>query len=259
LGAHLSSSPESAVSGAASRHAVEQSSKTSHGVAYRPDIDGLRTLAVMLVLVFHFNLFELGKAGFIGVDIFFVISGFLITAIIRRDLDLGRFRFVDFLYRRVRRLYPALMATLGATLIAGTFLFFPYRLEELATETVLSLLYVVNFYFWQKINYFGLQAGAVPLLHIWSLAIEEQFYLVFPIVCAFIWHWNRKLLAPLVVVGAVFSFLLAVLSAPEKPELAFYLLPTRAWELLLGSMLALGIHNRTPRGAGFISWGQWDL
>lgn len=256
----MNSSPELAVSSSASDQEVEKSSRMMRGIAYRPDIDGLRTLAVMLVLVFHFNLFEMGKAGFIGVDIFFVISGFLITAIIRKDLDLGRFRIADFLYRRVRRLYPALMGTLVATLLVGTFLFFPYRLEELATETGLSLLYVVNFYFWQKINYFGLQSGAVPLLHIWSLAIEEQFYLLFPVACALIWHWNRKFLAPLVAIGGLSSFVLAVLIASEKPEFAFYLLPTRAWELLMGSMLALVIHDRTPKGrwlqamgpAGFI-------
>ncbi|MDC8754950.1 acyltransferase family protein [Erythrobacter sp. sf7] len=217
-------------------------------MTYRPDIDGLRTLAVLLVLVFHFDLLAIGKAGFIGVDIFFVISGFLITTIIRRALDLDQFRIRDFLYRRVRRLYPALLATLVFTLSAGSVLLFPYRFEELATQTLLSLLYVVNFYFWQKINYFGLQAGDVPLLHIWSLAIEEQFYFVFPIVCAIIWRLQRKLLAPLIIIGAAASFSLAISIAPLKPEFAFYLLPTRAWELLLGSMLALAVYGRKPTG-----------
>lgn len=116
-------------------------------MTYRPDIDGLRSVAVLLVLVFHFDLLSLGKAGFIGVDVFFVISGFLITSIIRHDLELGRFNFGSFLYRRVRRLYPALLATLIGALVAGWFLLLPYRFEELAKETALSLLYIVNFYF----------------------------------------------------------------------------------------------------------------
>lgn len=220
---------------------------------YRPDIDGLRTLAVLLVLVFHFDLLAFGKAGFIGVDIFFVTSGFLITSIIRRDLELGRFNFGSFLYRRIRRLYPALLATLTMTLLAGWFLLLPHRFEELAKETFLSLLYVVNIYFWRSINYFGLQAGSVPLLHMWSLAIEEQFYIIFPLVCAAVWRRNARALLPIILAGAFISFVLALTIAPLRPELAFYLLPTRAWELLLGSALSLIIHGRTLEGR----WLHW--
>lgn len=216
---------------------------------YRADIDGLRTLAILLVLVFHFDLFSVGKAGFIGVDIFFVISGFLITAIIRRDLQSGEFRFGEFLYRRVRRLYPALIATLALTLLAGWVLFLPYRLEELAIETILSLLYVVNFHFWQNINYFGLQANDVPLLHMWSLAVEEQFYFLFPLFCMVVWRFAPKLLLALVCLVALGSFGLGLIFSAQKPEAAFYLLPTRAWELMIGSILALVVHTRTPKGA----------
>jgi peptidoglycan/LPS O-acetylase OafA/YrhL len=215
---------------------------------YRADIDGLRTVAVMLVLVFHFDLFAVGKAGFIGVDVFFVISGFLITAIIRSDLEAGRFHFDDFLYRRVRRLYPALMTTLLLTLAAGWFLFLPYRFEELAAQTLWSLLYVVNIYFWQNVNYFGLQAGSVPLLHMWSLAVEEQFYFFFPLVCLAIWRWAPRLLLPAVLLGLLTSFALGLIFTPLKPELSFYLLPTRAWELMMGSALALMVHGRDLRG-----------
>jgi len=215
---------------------------------YRPDIDGLRTVAVLLVLVFHFDLFALGKAGFIGVDVFFVISGFLITAIIRADLEADRFRFGMFLYRRIRRLYPALMATLILTLLAGWVLFLPHRFAELASQTFWSLAYVVNFYFWQNISYFGLQAGAVPLLHMWSLAVEEQFYFFFPLVCLGLWRFARAWLLPAVVAGMLASFVLGVVMTPLKPEAAFYLLPTRAWELMLGATLALLVHGRTPRG-----------
>ncbi len=216
---------------------------------YRADIDGLRALAILLVLIFHFDLFALGKAGFIGVDVFFVISGFLITAIIRKDLESGEFRFGTFLYRRVRRLYPALLATLVFALVAGSFLLLPHRFEELATQTLYSLLYVINFYFWQNVNYFGLQAGSVPLLHMWSLAVEEQFYFFFPLVCWGIWRWMPKLLFPTVVVGMLLSFVLGVFLTPQKPELAFYLLPTRAWELMVGSVMALMLFNKKVTGA----------
>ena len=226
---------------------------------YRADIDGLRTVAVLLVLVFHFDLFALGKAGFIGVDVFFVISGFLITSIIRTDLEAGRFHFGDFLYRRVRRLYPALMATLLLTLVAGWFLFLPHRFAELATETLWSLLYVVNVYFWQNVNYFGLQAGSVPLLHMWSLAVEEQFYVFFPLVCMIVWRWQPKLLMPVVVLGALASFAMGVIFTPLKPEASFYLLPTRAWELLLGAILALGVHGRRPQGMWLKAMGPAGL
>jgi len=228
-------------------------------MTYRADIDGLRTVAVLLVLVFHFDLFALGKAGFIGVDVFFVISGFLITAIIRADLEVGRFHFGSFLYRRVRRLYPALLATLVLTLIAGWFLFLPHRYAELATQTLMSLLYVVNFYFWQNVNYFGLRADAVPLLHMWSLAVEEQFYFFFPLVCWGIWRWSPRLLLPAVVLAALASFGLGLLFTPTKAELAFYLLPTRAWELMIGSVLALSVHGRAVRGIWLYAMGPLGL
>lgn len=226
---------------------------------YRADIDGLRTVAVLLVLVFHFDLFDLGKAGFIGVDVFFVISGFLITAIIRKDLEAGHFHFGDFLYRRVRRLYPALMATLLLTLVAGWFLFLPFRFAELAKETMFSLLYVVNFYFWQNINYFNLRADWVPLLHMWSLAVEEQFYILFPLACWIIWRWVPRLLLPAVIVAMLSSFGLGMFFTPLKPELSFYLLPTRAWELLIGAVLALVVHGRIVQGAWLQIMGPLGL
>lgn len=228
-------------------------------MTYRADIDGLRTVAVLLVLVFHFDLFAFGKAGFIGVDVFFVISGFLITAIIRNDLETGRFHFGDFLYRRVRRLYPALMATLLLTLVAGWFLFLPHRFAELAKETMLSLLYVINFYFWQNINYFGLRADGVPLLHMWSLAVEEQFYVLFPAACWIIWRWNARLLLPAVVSAMIISFGLGLYFTPLKPELSFYLLPTRAWELMIGAVLALMTYGRAVRGVWLHLMGPLGL
>jgi peptidoglycan/LPS O-acetylase OafA/YrhL len=230
-------------------------------VVYRHDIDGLRAIAVLLVTVFHFDLLSVGKAGFIGVDIFFVISGFLITAIIAKDLEAGTFRFGTFLYRRVRRLYPAMVATLLLYLAVGYFLLLPDMFQELALETVLSQLYVINFYFWRSVNYFGLHAGDVPLLHMWSLAVEEQFYLIFPLFCLLVWKINRGWLLGAVVLVAVLSFLLGLIATSWKPWAAFYLLPTRAWELGLGGALALGLMRyplislRVTMLAGYLGLG----
>ena len=213
---------------------------------YRADIDGLRAVAILLVVVFHFDLFSVGKAGFIGVDIFFVISGFLITSIIVQSLEENRFSFATFLYRRVRRLYPALLATLVFYLVAGAFLLLPDTFEELSLEALLSQLYVVNFYFWRSVNYFGLQADSVPLLHMWSLAVEEQFYLIFPLACLLIWRVKSHWLTSLILLAALLSFSLGYLLTPIKPWASFYLLPTRAWELLAGSLLFLTIRHRSP-------------
>ncbi len=211
---------------------------------YRADIDGLRAIAIGLVVVFHFDILSLGQAGFIGVDVFFVISGFLITGIIAGDLAAGRFRFADFLYRRVRRLYPALLATL---LLFGAFAFarfLPPLFAEVGRETFLSLLYVVNVYFWRSVDYFGLHVDSTPLLHTWSLAVEEQFYLLFPPVCLLVHRlWPHRLRATVIGLGLA-SFALSLVASGWKPQAAFYLTPTRAWELMLGSALALSLPGR---------------
>lgn len=214
-------------------------------MTYRPDIDGLRALAILLVTVFHFDLLSVGKAGFIGVDVFFVISGYLITSIIARELAAGEFRFGVFITRRIRRLYPAILATLTLFLIVGSQLLLPNAFLELAREALLSLLYVVNFYFWREVSYFGLQADTIPLLHMWSLAVEEQFYVLFPLFCLAIWRWKPTMLLPAVILAMVLSFLLGLMATPVKPSAAFYLLPTRAWELLAGCTLALVLRSRT--------------
>lgn len=217
-------------------------------MSYRADIDGLRAIAVLLVLIFHFDLLGVGKAGFIGVDVFFVISGFLITSIIMKELENGQFHFGQFLYRRIRRLYPALLVTLGLSMVAGYWLFLPDRFEELAREIVYSLLYVVNFHFWQNVSYFGLQAGEVPLLHMWSLAVEEQFYIVFPLVMILLHRWFLRHLLVIVAVVTVIGFAGGFYATGWKPVAAFYLLPTRAWELLAGAVLALAVRRMPPGG-----------
>jgi len=206
-------------------------------IAYRKDIDGLRALAVLLVLVFHFDLLSIGKGGFLGVDIFFVISGFLITTIIKKQLDQDRFSFKNFYAKRIRRLAPALFAVLFAVMVAGSVLLFPTDLMELSKELLATQFYFSNFYFWQNINYFGLKAESIPLLHTWSLAVEEQFYLFFPVIVFFIYRYFKNYFWHVIAAGAIISFGLNIFFVDSKPEMTFYLMPTRAWELLLGSLI----------------------
>lgn len=208
------------------------------GFAYRRDIDGLRAVAVLLVLVFHFKLVPLGSAGFIGVDVFFVISGYLITSIVWRQLEEGKFGFGAFYAARVRRLAPALAVALLGTLVYGAFRLTPVEFEELARQAAAAQFYVSNIYYWRNINYFGLQADQVPLLHTWSLAVEEQFYLLYPVLLVLLHRRLRRFFWPALAVLALVSFALNIAFVESKAMATFYLLPTRAWELLAGALLA---------------------
>jgi len=206
---------------------------------YRADIDGMRAIAVMLVLIFHFSLVPAVKAGFFGVDIFFVISGFLITTIIKRQLDLDIFSVGAFYVNRIRRLAPALLAVLLMTMSAGALWLFPNELIELSKQALVSQLYVANFYFWRSISYFGLGAHDVFLLHMWSLAVEEQFYLIYPVCILLVHRHLKKNFWAAIMLGFLVSFGLNILFVSQKPEATFYLLPTRAWELLMGALVPL--------------------
>ena len=214
--------------------------------AWRADIDGLRAIAIGLVVIFHFQLLPIGEAGFIGVDVFFVISGFLITGNIARGLADGSFRLTTFYYRRVRRLYPAMITMLALYLLAGHVLLLPTKFEELGVETLLSQLYVVNIYFWRTISYFGLRADNVPLLHMWSLAVEEQFYLFYPLLLLLIHRFQNARMLLLLGLITVLSFGLGWAASGWKPQAAFYLLPTRAWELIAGGVLVLTLRRHPP-------------
>ncbi len=206
---------------------------------YRADIDGLRSIAVMLVLIFHFKLIEFGKAGFLGVDVFFVISGYLITNILfaQLDRDAGKLDFADFYLKRIRRLAPVFFIVLVAVLAIGYFTLLPQSFAGLAKQVIFSQLYVSNVYFWQSINYFGLHADSVPLLHTWSLAVEEQFYLLFPLLIFLLFKLSRRWFWHSFILCAVISFGINILFYESKPEATFYLMPTRAWELMLGGLL----------------------
>jgi len=207
--------------------------------AYRADIDGLRSLAVLLVLVFHFDLFGIGKAGFIGVDVFFVISGFLISSIIWKQLEAGHFSLRSFYLRRFRRLAPAFICV-QLLLWAFAYAFMvPNEIADLVKQTVFAQTYLINFYLWRSINYFGLQADGISLLHCWSLAVEEQFYLTYPLFLLLLHRYGRRHLGKALLAVTVASFALNVAFVGRHPRVSFYLLPTRAWELALGAMLPL--------------------
>ena len=208
-------------------------------LAYRPDIDGIRAIAVLLVVVFHFRLVPGANSGFMGVDVFFVISGFLITSIIQRQLEAKTFRLGTFWSHRVRRLAPALVCTTVLTLLAGWLWLLPADFAKLAQQTIAAQLYFANIFYWRNVNYFGLQAHDVYLLHTWSLAVEEQFYILFPLTLIAIAKWARGRVALVIGLLALVSFALNLALVGVKPEATFYLMPTRAWELLAGSLLAL--------------------
>lgn len=210
-------------------------------LAYRPDIDGIRAVAVALVVVFHFHLVSGTNSGFMGVDLFFVISGFLITSIVQPQLAVGSFSLGTFWLHRIRRLAPALIATTALTLLAGWLWLLPSDFQKLAQQTVAAQLYYANVFFWRNVNYFGLQAHDVYLLHTWSLAVEEQFYILFPLVLVAISKlWSNRV-GTLLIMFALFSFGLNVAFVGSRPEATFYLMPTRAWELLAGALLALHV------------------
>lgn len=210
-------------------------------IGYRPDIDGLRSVAVVPVVLFHAGLPFLG-GGYVGVDVFFVISGYLITAILAREMTEKRFSIVSFYERRARRILPALITVVAATLAVAFIVASPQAFEKLSRSALSTMGFVANVYFWNwSTDYFASAAEFDPLLHMWSLAVEEQFYIVFPILLWLLVRYARRWLLPLVVLGCVVSLALAIVLVPTKPNAAFYLLPTRAWELGVGALLALGM------------------
>ncbi len=218
---------------------------------YRPEIDGLRALAVLAVMFFHYRVPGFG-GGFVGVDVFFVISGYLITSLIVSDMEAGHFSFARFYERRVRRIFPALFAMLAVVSVAAVVLFFPVDLVRYAQSLLATALFGANFEFWREAGYFDAAADQKPLLHLWSIGVEEQFYLLFPAVLALLGRWGR--ISRVWVIGGLFllSFALAAWGVGNAPVATFYLLPARAWELMLGALLATGA---VPRLQGRIAAG----
>ncbi len=205
---------------------------------YRPDIDGLRAIAVSAVVVCHFAIGLPG--GYTGVDIFFVLSGFLITRILFRDLDGETFSFLKFSERRIRRIAPALLVMLGTSLAIAFLVLDPERFTDFGRSLGFASLGISNVFFWRSTNYFADHSEDWTLLHTWSLGVEEQFYLVFPIVLFCVFRFGfRRYASGLLIAAAIVSFGLSTYGAYFHKPSTYYLIPTRAWELLAGSLTFL--------------------
>lgn len=205
---------------------------------YRPDVDGLRAIAVMSVVFFHAGISAV-PGGYVGVDVFFVISGYLISLVISEQIEADRFTYAGFYERRIRRIAPALLVALTFTTALCYFYLMPGPLLQYSKSLVSALLSVSNFYFFLNSGYFEAPSANEPVLHTWSLAIEEQFYVFLPVLLVVCYKYARRLTRLFVLGLCGLSFLLSVALVAYSPETAFYMLPTRAWELLLGSIVAL--------------------
>ncbi len=202
---------------------------------YRPEIDGLRALAVAAVVLFHTGLGFSG--GYVGVDIFFVISGYLITRLIYGEINRGRFSLISFWERRIRRIVPAMFMVLLVTFVAGWILLLPDQFELFARSAMAQVGLVANLFFRKQSRYFAPASETMPLLHVWSLSVEEQFYLAFPVILFFAAKRSRTFVLTTIMVLLCASFALSVYSTYHNVAKAFFLLQSRAWELAAGALL----------------------
>ena len=205
---------------------------------YRSELDGLRAISVMSVILYHMGMSQIGS-GYAGVDVFFVISGFLIGGQIAKDRARGTFTYWNFYARRALRILPALYLVIICSTIAGWFTMLPYEYRYFGGGALSALLSVSNFWFWELIDYFNPAAALDPLVHTWSLAVEEQFYLFAPLLFGLLWGFGRKTLFIVLMAVAFVSFIIAIMTNSDSPMSAFYLLHARAWELLVGVLAAL--------------------
>ena len=213
-------------------------------IPYRPAIDGLRAFAVLSVFVFHLSHKWL-PGGFVGVDVFFVISGYLITSIILKDCDAGSFSLVKFYQRRIARIFPAFFTVALSTLVAAAFIYSPQDLASAGANLTAAALSLANLKFMSQGNYFIVSPDAQPFLHYWSLSVEEQFYMFFPLFFLLVFKFAGRRKVLVLSLAAIASLLACIILTRINPEWAFYLLPTRAWELLAGSLLSvLFAHGR---------------
>lgn len=204
---------------------------------YRHDIDGLRAVAVVPVVLFHAGIGAF-SGGYVGVDVFFVISGFLISSIIRKEIAQGTFSIAGFYERRCRRILPALTVVLVACFLLGYLVMLPIQLAHLGRSASAAALFLSNVFFWRDAGYFAPATDWMPLLHTWSLAVEEQYYVAFPLMMFACRTWRPSRVLLLVVAALLASFCLSAYGTPEHPSAAFYLSPFRVWELLLGVVLS---------------------
>ncbi|WP_309398731.1 acyltransferase family protein [Cerasicoccus maritimus] len=220
-------------------------------IRYRSDIDGLRAIAVIPVVLYHLNP-QWVPGGYLGVDVFFVISGYLICRIILREVQAGTFTFRKFWLRRVKRLFPVSASVISVSMVIGYFTLFYDEWKSMAIQAASSLLCASNIYYWKHANnYWGSQVDDMPFLHTWSLSIEEQFYLLFPLFLFLITRFQKQKYLFWILVTLVFSLSLSIVTSILAKSANFYLLPTRAWELLLGCALAASsLKNSNPQKVG---------
>lgn len=210
---------------------------------YRADIDGLRAIAILSVISFHAFPLQV-RGGFIGVDIFFVISGFLISTIIFGSLERNRFSFVEFYIRRIKRIFPALVLVLAASFVFGWFTLFGDEYKQLGKQIAGGAGFISNFLFWHESGYFDRAAETKPLLHLWSLGVEEQYYIIWPVLLWAVWKLRLNFLAITITVAAI-SFALNIVYMRNDAVAAFYLPQARFWELMMGSVLAyFSLHRK---------------
>ena len=216
---------------------------------YRREIDGLRALAVLPVILFHAGFSAFG-GGFVGVDIFFVISGYLITSIILDEHYKRHFTFTDFYLRRARRILPALFLVIFVCFPFAWQWYLPIDMKEFSQSVIATTTFLSNFFFWLKTGYFDTEAELKPLLHTWSLAVEEQYYLIFPFLFICLLRFQKKHTFWLLSLLAIISLAYAQWLSAKNPSANFFLFPSRLWELLIGALIALSLfHQSKPFGS----------
>ena len=219
---------------------------------YRAEIDGLRALAVIPVIFFHAG-FELFSGGFVGVDIFFVISGYLITSILIEEIENKKFSIIRFYERRARRILPALFLVMFFSILLAWILLSDTALNKFGNSVIGLSFFISNLVFWKQQGYFEEYSELNPLLHTWSLSVEEQYYVIFPIFLLLVWSFGRTKVFWIIVVMAVISLLISEWGWRNKPVANFYLTPTRIWELFVGSIAALIIQSRGVMKNNFLA------
>ncbi len=227
---------------------------TQAQLRYRPEIDGLRMIAVLAVVFYHFGMPGL-RGGFAGVDVFFVISGYLIGGLLWREVqETGRINLASFYKRRVKRLAPAYFAMAFAATIVGWFVLLPFEFREFGKSLIAATVYLSNVLFYRGEGYFDIGADSKVLLHTWSLSVEEQFYIVLPLFLVLLSRW-RRLFVAFLAVGFMASLIGSVWLTPTAQTATFYLFPFRAWELLAGVLLAIAtVQGKLPRLGAWASW-----
>ena len=234
-------------------------------IDYRREIDGLRALAVLPVILFHAG-FRTFSGGFVGVDVFFVISGYLITSIILTEKKAGTFSVINFYERRARRILPALFVVMAACIPFAWFWLLPNDMKDFAKSLVAVSVFASNILFLRESGYFATAAELIPLLHTWSLAVEEQYYALYPLFLWLMWRFAQRWIVTTLVIMALGSLLFAQWGAYNMPSATFFLLPTRGWELAIGAFLAFYLTNhkaiiinsvvaQIASGAGFVFIG----